>query len=115
MSLDVPHKMLFNYQGEQRPIALDFDPVEKQVYWTDNVQGRILSAFINATSGKILFRCNVETPEGLAIDHVGRNLYWTDSGTRRIEVGRLDGTRRKLLIKDGLDQPRAIVLDARNG
>ena len=115
MSLDVPHQMLFHYQGEQRPIALDFDPFEARVYWSDNVQGRILSAFINETSVKILFRCNVEIPDGLVIDHVGRNLYWTDTGTSTIEVGRLDGTRRKLLIKDGLDRPRAIVLDARNG
>jgi len=64
---------------------------------------------------KNLFRCNVETPDGLAIDYVGRNIYWTDTGTNRIEVGLLDGTGRKLLIKDGLDEPRAIVLDERNG
>jgi len=94
---------------------LGYDPVEDRVYWSDIVQGRILSAFFNATSAKTLFRCNVQTPEGLAIDYLGRNIYWTDSGTNRIEVGLLDGSGRKLLIKDGLDQPRAIVLHVRNG
>ena len=106
---------MFRHLGNTRPIALDYDPVEDRVYWTDVAQGVIKSAFSNATSLKTLFRCNVEVPDGLAIDKVGRNIYWTDTGTDRIEVARLDGTRRKLLIKDGLDKPRAIVLDERNG
>lgn len=106
---------LFNHLGNQRPVALDFDPVDDRVYWSDVARGLIVSAYFNATSVKILFRCNVKNPEGLAIDHVGRNIYWTDTGTNRIEVGRLDGTSRKLLIKDGLDKPRAILLDERNG
>ena len=113
--LDATPRTLFNHLGNQRPVALDFDPLENRVYWSDTAHGLILSAFSNATSVKVLFRCNVKTPDGLAIDHVGRNIYWTDTGTRRIEVAGLDGTRRKLLIKDGLDKPRAIVLDERNG
>ena len=106
---------MFNHIGNQRPVALDFDPVEDRVYWSDVARGLIVRAYFNATSLKILFRCNVKNPDGLAIDHVGRNIYWTDTGTKRIEVGRLDGTRRKLLIKDGLEKPRAILLDERNG
>ncbi|XP_044180350.1 low-density lipoprotein receptor-related protein 4-like isoform X2 [Acropora millepora] len=116
ISLDVNYfaaKTLFSHLG--RPIALDFDPVEDRVYWTDVGQGLILSAFSNATALKILFRCNVNVPDGIAIDKVGRNIYWSDTGNNRIEVARLDGAKRKLLIKDGLDEPRAIVLDERNG
>ena len=105
----------FKHPENQRPVAVDYDRVEDRVYWSDVARGRIISRFFNATSDKILFRCNVQTPDGLAIDYVGRNIYWTDTGTNRIEVGRLDGTGRKLLIKDGLDEPRAIVLDERNG
>ena len=118
ISLDVNYFVamtLFRHLGNQRPIALDYDPVEDRVYWTDVEQGLVISAFSNTTSLKILFRCNVGVPDGLAIDKVGRNIYWTDTGTNRIEVARLDGTMRKLLIKDGLDEPRAIVLDERNG
>ena len=118
ISLDVKYfvsQTFFKHHGNQRPIALDFDPVEDRVYWSDVDHGRIFSAFSNATSLKTLFHCNVQTPDGLAIDHVGRNIYWTDTGTNRIEVGRLDGTRRRVLIKEGLDQPRAIVLDEKNG
>ena len=118
ISLDVNYFVamtLFRHLGNQRPIALDYDPVEDRVFWTDVRQGLVISAFSNASSLKILFRCNVGVPDGLAIDKVGRNIYWTDTGTNRIEVARLDGTMRKLLIKDGLDEPRAIVLDERNG
>lgn len=118
ISLDVNYFMvqtLFRLLGNQRPVALDFDPIEERVYWSDVAQGLIISAFFNATAAKILFRCNVQNPDGLAIAHVARNIYWTDTGTNRIEVARLDGTSRKLLIKDGLDQPRAIILDERNG
>ena len=120
ISLDYSYfvsQTLFNHLGNERPIALDFDPVEDRVYWSDVEHGRIFSDFSNATSLKTLFHCNVQTPDGLAIDHAyeGRNIYWTDAGTKRIEVGRLDGTRRKALIKDGLDQPRAIALYERNG
>ena len=118
ISLDVNYfisQPFFNHLGDQRPFALDFDPVEDRVYWSDVFHGRILSAFSNATSLKTLFHCNVKKPEGLAIDHVGRNIYWTDTGTNRIEVGRLDGTRRRVLIRDGLDEPRAIVLYEKKG
>ena len=118
ISLDVNYyvaQVLYNHLGKQRPIALDFDPVEDRVYWSDTAQGHIVSAFFNVTGVKILFRCNVLNPDGLVISHVARNIYWTDAGTNRIEVGRLDGTSRKLLIKDGLDEPRAIILDERHG
>ena len=118
MSLDVSSvapRTLFNHLGNQRPVALDFDPVENRVYWSDGAKGLIVRAFINVTSVKILFRCNIQKPNGIAIDRVGRNIYWTDTGTKRVEVARLDGTKRKLLIKDGLDKPRAIALDEKNG
>ncbi|RMX48585.1 hypothetical protein pdam_00017141 [Pocillopora damicornis] len=118
ISLDVSYfvaQTLFNHVGNQRPIALDYDPVEDRVYWSDVAQGLIVSAFTNATSLKILFRCNILSPEGLVIDHVARNIYWTDTGTNRIEVARLDGSGRKELINTGLDEPRAIILDERNG
>jgi len=104
---------LFKHPENQRPLAVGYDHVEDRVYLT--AQGGIISIFFNATSVKILFTRNVQSPYGLAIDYMGRNIYWTDTGTSRIEVGLLDGSRRKLLISDGLDEPRAIVLNERNG
>ena len=108
-------KTLFKRFEYHFPTALDFDPLEDRVYWTDIIQGRIMSAFRNASSTKTMYFCNVYSPYGLAVDHVGRNIYWTDTKEGRIELGRLDGTKRKVLFKDGLDGPRVIVLDERNG
>ena len=77
ISLDVNYyvsKTLFKRRS-QHPIALDFDPVEDRVYWSEVNHCGIFTAFLNRTSVKILFYCNVQDPDGLAIDHVGRNIY----------------------------------------
>lgn len=63
-------------------------PHEDKVYWSDTLQGMILSAFSNSTFMKILFSFDVISQLGMVIDKVGINLYWTDLGTKRIEVGR---------------------------
>lgn len=108
-------EVLLYHFGIQQPASIDYVPHEDRVYWSDILQGMILSAFSNGTSLKILFSCDVIRPLGMAIDKAGRNLYWTDSGTKRIEVGRVDGTKRKVLITDGVDTPIAIILDIRRG
>lgn len=104
-------QVLIYHFGIQQKASIDYVPQEDRVYWSDILQGMILSAFSNGTSMKILFSCDIVAPLGMAIDKSGRNLYWTDSGTKRIEVGRLDGTQRKVLITDGIDKPIAIILD----
>ena len=108
-------KVLLYHFGIQQPASIDYVPREDKVYWSDILQGMILSAFSNGTSMKILFSCDIITPLGMAIDKAGGNLYWTDSGTKRIEVGRVDGSKRKVLITDGVDKPIAIILDVRRG
>ena len=114
ISLDVPYfstKVLIHHLNNQRPIALDYDPEDDRVYWTDNTYGFVASVYRNATSAKLLLSCNIGVPDGLAIDWVGRNIYWTDTKSNRIEVAKLDGSARKLLIRQGLDEPRDIALD----
>ena len=106
-------KVLFYHFGIQQPASIDYFPQEDRVYWSDILQGMILSIFANGTSSKLLFSCDVIRPLGIVIDKAGRNLYWTDSGTKRIEVGGVDGTKRKVLITDGVDTPIAIILDIR--
>ncbi|XP_031559988.1 sushi, von Willebrand factor type A, EGF and pentraxin domain-containing protein 1-like [Actinia tenebrosa] len=118
ISLDVTYKtwkILHHHSNRSRPIAIDYDPVEKRIYWTDVSLRLIASTFMNATSVKVVFWKNVLVPDGLAVDYLGRNLYWTDTGTNRIEVGRLDGSARKTLIYQNLDEPRAIALYAERG
>lgn len=99
----------------QRPVALDYDPEEDRVYWTDVTRLTISRCFRNGSSFEDIFHKNIKTPDGLAVDPVGRNLYWTDTGTNKLEVSKLNGSYRTVLIASGLDQPRDIILDVNEG
>ena len=94
-----------------RPVAVDYDPVEGKIYWTDVNLELVARAFPNGSSVEVIAYNNVDTPQGLAIDYVGRNIYWTDEGNNRIEVARLDGSSRRSLISSNIEKPRAILLD----
>lgn len=93
------------------PVAIDYDPAEGQVYWTDGRLKAIFRAFLNGSSVEVIVQQNVQIPDGLAIDWIGRNLYWSDAGTRRIDVSRLDGSSRRGLITTNIEKPRSIALD----
>ena len=94
-----------------RPVAVDFDPVDGKIYWTDVTLKLVARAFPNGSSGEVIAYNNVDTPDGLAVDYVGRNIYWTDKGNSKIEVARLDGSYRKTLLSSSVEHPRAILLD----
>ena len=93
------------------PVAVDYDPVEGKVYWTDVTLKQIVRSYPNGSDLEVLATHNVVNPDGIAIDWIGRNLYWTDAGTNRIEVSRLDGSFRTSLITANVHLPRAIILD----
>ena len=93
------------------PVAVDYDPLERKIYWTDVVLKLVARAFPNGSSVEVVAYSNVEGPEGLAVDYIERNVYWTDAGTRRIEVARLDGSSRRSLITSAIESPVAIILD----
>jgi low density lipoprotein receptor-related protein 5/6 len=97
-------------RGIKHAIAVDFDPVEGKIYWTDDDVHVIRRAFLNGTQQEDIIYTEVHHPDGIAIDWIARNFYWTDTGTDRIEVARLNGTSRKILLTEGLDEPRAIVV-----
>ncbi|XP_048242332.1 low-density lipoprotein receptor-related protein 6-like isoform X1 [Haliotis rufescens] len=113
ISLDTPDytDVVLPLDNIRHAIAIDYDPVEGYVYWTDDEVQSIRRAQLDGTSQEVLINTEVDHPDGIAIDWIGRNLYWTDTGTDRIEVARLNGTYRKVLISDKLDEPRAICLD----
>lgn len=92
-------------------IAVDYDPVEGRVYWTDDEVCKIQRAYLNGSHQEAVVASDVQNADGVAVDWIARNLYWTDTGTDRIEVARLNGTSRKVLISDNLAEPRAIVVD----
>lgn len=104
-----------NDELEFSTVAIDYDPVEGKVYWTDQNLQRVFKAFLNGTGMEDVIATQIDHPDGIAVDWIGRNLYWTDTGTDRIEVAKLDGTSRRVLISRYLDEPRDISLDPIHG
>uniref|UniRef100_A0A671SR19 Low-density lipoprotein receptor-related protein 5-like n=1 Tax=Sinocyclocheilus anshuiensis TaxID=1608454 RepID=A0A671SR19_9TELE len=117
ISLDLPDftDIVLQVSDIRHAIAIDYDPVEGYVYWTDDEVRAIRRARIDGSDAQTLVTSEINHPDGIAVDWVARNLYWTDTGTDRIEVIRLNGTSRRILISENLDEPRAIVLDPING
>ncbi|XP_062576146.1 low-density lipoprotein receptor-related protein 4-like isoform X3 [Saccostrea cucullata] len=94
-------------------IAVDFDPVDKQVFWSDNEQTTISKVYLDGSGQKIV-STGISHPDGIAVDTVNRKLYWTDTGKDTIEMSDLDGNQRKTIITDHLDEPRDIAVDSKN-
>lgn len=117
ISLDLPDftDIVLQVDDIRHAIAIDYDPVEGYVYWTDDEVRAIRRSHIDGSNAMMLITTEINHPDGIAVDWVARNLYWTDTGTDRIEVTRLNGTSRKILISENLDEPRAIVLDPVHG
>ncbi|XP_073694518.1 low-density lipoprotein receptor-related protein 6 [Garra rufa] len=113
ISLDTPDFTDIVLQADdiRHAIAVDYDPVEGYVYWTDDEVQAIRRSYLDGSDAQFVVTSQVNHPDGIAVDWIARNLYWTDTGTDRIEVTRLNGTMRKILISEELDEPRAIVLD----
>uniref|UniRef100_A0A4W4GAH4 EGF-like domain-containing protein n=1 Tax=Electrophorus electricus TaxID=8005 RepID=A0A4W4GAH4_ELEEL len=113
ISLDMPDftDIVLHADDIRHAIAIDYDPVDGHVYWTDDEVQAIRRSRLDGSDAQFVVTSQVNHPDGIAVDWVARNLYWTDTGTDRIEVTRLNGTMRKILISEDLDEPRAIVLD----
>ncbi|KAM6074172.1 low-density lipoprotein receptor-related protein 5 isoform 4-T4 [Chlamydotis macqueenii] len=113
ISLDMPDftDIILQIDNIRHAIAIDYDPLEGYIYWTDDDVRAIRRAYLDGSGAQTLVTTEINHPDGIAVDWVARNLYWTDTGTDRIEVTRLNGTSRKILISENLDEPRAIVLN----
>lgn len=108
-SADYTHKVL-PLNNTKHTIAVDYDPVDDFLYWTDDEVKKIQKARLDGTEQTDIIVSEIQHPDGIAIDWISRNLYWTDTGTDRIEVSRLNGKYRRVVISEGLVEPRAIAV-----
>nr|KAG5696830.1 hypothetical protein BaRGS_030954 [Batillaria attramentaria] len=98
------------------PIAVDYDPVEGRMYWTDVAYKHIASAFLNGSDQKVIKNLgSAAVPDGIAVDPLSRLVFYTDSGLDVIAMMTMSGSRHRTIIDTDLDQPRAIVVDTMNG
>uniref|UniRef100_A0A803V497 Low-density lipoprotein receptor-related protein 2 n=1 Tax=Ficedula albicollis TaxID=59894 RepID=A0A803V497_FICAL len=110
-------------QGLRNVVALDFDRVEKRLYWIDVGRNVIERMFLNGTNKEAVISDDVPNGEGIAVDWVGRKLYWVDAYRDCLYVSELDGRFRKKLLDRCVDAnntfcfqyPRAIVVHPKYG
>lgn len=77
-------------------IAIDYDPVNGYIYWTDDTAHTIQRARLNGSDQQDVITDELKHSDGIAVDWVSRNLYWTDVELKRIEVLRLETNYRKV-------------------
>ena len=116
VNLDDPQTppVALNLRNTQSPTALDFDPLESMIYWSDVQLDQISRSHPSGDAFQVV-ASNLQSPRGIAVDFVARNLYWTDYLYNKIEVSKLNGSYRKVLISQNLQSPIDIVLDMENG
>ncbi|XP_050395591.1 deleted in malignant brain tumors 1 protein [Patella vulgata] len=102
--------------SHDNPFAIDYDPVEANVYWTDVGSKQLWRASIDGTSEKLILQLNNNSiTDGIAVDMVNRLLFYSDTGYDVIALMTLDGFEHKSVVTSGLDEPRSIVLDTLKG
>ncbi|XP_078609405.1 low-density lipoprotein receptor-related protein 5-like isoform X2 [Branchiostoma floridae x Branchiostoma japonicum] len=107
-----------------RPVAVEYDPVEKRVYYSDNGMFRICRVFLNGTGFEVFLDAGIGVVDGMTLDWRNRKLYFTNMGThywgggspwQRVEMVGLDGKQRRRIVEKSLDKPRALVVDTERG
>uniref|UniRef100_A0A0S7EG31 LRP2 n=1 Tax=Poeciliopsis prolifica TaxID=188132 RepID=A0A0S7EG31_9TELE len=109
-------------QGLTSVVALDFDRVDKRLYWID-VSRRVIERMSFNGSNREVVVNGVLHGEGLAVDWIGRKLYWVDSFLDCLKVSELDGRFVKKVAEHCVDgnntycfeNPRGIVLHPKYG
>ncbi|XP_030179601.1 low-density lipoprotein receptor-related protein 2 [Lynx canadensis] len=110
-------------QGLGNAVALDFDRVEKRLYWIDAENKVIERMFLNKTNREIVINHKLPAAESLAVDWVTRKLYWVDAYLNCLSVSDLDGRYRRKLAEHCVDvnntfcfeNPRGIALHPQYG
>ncbi|XP_066544684.1 low-density lipoprotein receptor-related protein 2a isoform X1 [Amia ocellicauda] len=109
-------------QGLTSVVAMDFDRVDRRLYWIDVPRRVIERMFFNGTNKETVVN-GVLHGEGLAVDWVARKMYWVDAMQDCLNVAELDGRFVKKLADHCVDpnntycfeNPRAIVVHPKYG
>ena len=103
----IPLKVTFHYA----PVAIAYDPKEKQIYWTDDYGNIYRSNLTNGSKQAVVI--GVSSPMGIEVDVIGRNVYFADSYDNNIRVASLDGSYQAILVD--VQNPQSIALDSVDG
>lgn len=94
------------------PTALDYNYDEQVVYYSENVQHKIMVANISGdgTSEVLVEGDGMDGPDDLAYDWIHKYLFWTDGPRETVERYDFLSKKRIVLLGDNLDEPRPIVV-----
>ncbi|XP_045414697.1 low-density lipoprotein receptor-related protein 2 [Lemur catta] len=102
-------------QGLGNAVALDFDRVEKRLYWIDAERKVIERMFLNKTSRETIISHRLPGAESLAVDWVARKLYWLDAYLDGLFVSDLNGQHRRSLARHCVDANNTFCFDRPRG
>ncbi|XP_010220324.1 PREDICTED: low-density lipoprotein receptor-related protein 5 [Tinamus guttatus] len=101
--------------------AIDYDPLDKLIYWVDGRQNIIKRAKDDGTQPFTVMSTPNQSqnpekqPHDLSIDIYSHTLYWTCEATNSVNVHRLNGEAIGMVLRGDHDKPRAIVVNAERG
>ncbi|XP_064366280.1 prolow-density lipoprotein receptor-related protein 1-like [Dromaius novaehollandiae] len=106
-------EVLLATDKERVIFSLDYDPVERKIFWVD--LGVESIRWQGLDSGKKGTLVKGVRSDCIAVDWVGRNLYWTDGVAGQVLATRLGaawrGVPEHTVVLDGdLDRPHSLVL-----
>ncbi|XP_076454328.1 uncharacterized protein LOC143289237 isoform X2 [Babylonia areolata] len=100
-----------------QPIAVDYDPVEQTIYWTEvGLRKGIRGSALNGSGiHSVLSTGKASVMDGLAVDPLSRLIFYTDTGRDLIAMLTMSTFAHRTIISTSLDKPRAIVLNTADG
>ncbi|NXX82133.1 LRP2 protein, partial [Urocolius indicus] len=106
-------KVLLATDKDRVVFSLDYDLVERKVFWMDLATESIRWQDLNSSKKGTLVK-GVRS-DCIAVDWLGRNLYWTDGAAGQVLATRLGAAWRGIpeytvVIDEDLDQPHSLVL-----
>lgn len=95
--------------------SMDVDVFENNIYWTENIAGRIRRAALDGSGVETVFESTSSFPTiisaSISIDPIGRRVYWANQQVADMRSVSLDGTDPQILSIAGLDTPYAVAVD----
>ncbi|KAL8562352.1 hypothetical protein ACOMHN_066066 [Nucella lapillus] len=102
--------------GHANPLAIDYDPAQLRVYWTDVAAKQIRSAGLDGTNNETVRQLPATSvADGIAVDWLSRLVFYTDTGDDVIAMLSMSGFTQRVVVNTDLEEPRAIVLDIMEG
>ncbi|EYC36774.1 hypothetical protein Y032_0858g2723 [Ancylostoma ceylanicum] len=100
-----------NHEGFTRKFYdIDFDPIEKTIFWIDASTGCIRKCNLDGSHAKdVMFVPN--SVKVFRLDYVSRNIYWIDAALNRISVTSTGTAYTKFIVSRGANKIQTLALD----